>query len=91
MWPVLTNQSAEFQEKLLHCNLFMKSAQKSKRCSVYMLSDVLFKWAIPGLFFVNFRLFKQRSQFLQQIFKNVHTLYGAGIWTNNLQDVSLLP
>ena len=44
-----------------------------------MLSDVLFKWAIPGLFFVNFRLFKQRSQFLQQIFKNVHTLYGAGI------------
>ena len=29
---------------------------------------IFFKWAILGLFFVYFRLFKQRLQFLQQIY-----------------------
>ena len=28
---------------------------------------VKLKWAIPGLFFVNFHIFKQILQFLQQI------------------------
>ena len=30
----------------------------------------IFKWAIPGLFFVYFSLFKQTLQFLYQIFVN---------------------
>ena len=47
----------------------------------------------PGLFFIYFRLFKQISiQFLQQInVKNVHPVYGAGIQTLNLQNMSLHP
>ena len=46
----------------------------------------------PGLFFIYFCLFKQALQFLQQIYeKNVHPVYGAGIQTHNLQDMSLLP
>ena len=37
-----------------------------------------------------FGLFNQT--FLQQIYvKNVHPVYGAGIWTHNLQNKSLLP
>ena len=36
-----------------------------------------------------FRLFKHTLQFLQQIYvKNVHPVYGTGIWTH---DVSLFP
>ena len=36
--------------------------------------------------------FKQTIQILQQIYvKNVHPLYGAGIWTKDLQNTSLLP
>ena len=50
------------------------------------------KWAILGLFFVYFRLFKQTLQFLQQInVKNVHPVYGAGIRTHDLWNMSLLP
>ena len=43
-----------------------------------------FKWAIPGLFFIYFCLFKQTLQFLQQIYVEkcyVHPVYGAGIRT----------
>ena len=48
--------------------------------------------AIPGLFFVYFRLFKQTLQFLQQInVKNVHPIYGARIRTHDLQYTSRLP
>ena len=47
------------------------------------------KWANPCLVFMYFCLFKQ---FLQQIhMKNVHPVYGAGIRTYDLQDMSLLP
>ena len=50
------------------------------------------KLAIPGLFFIYFRLFKQTLQFLQQInVKNVHPEYGAGIQTHNHWNISLLP
>ena len=47
----------------------------------------------PGLFFIYFRLFKQISiQFLQQInVKNVHPVYGAGIQTQELWNMCLLP
>ena len=36
---------------------------------------VLFKWAIPGLFFVYFCLFKQTLQFLQQIYVKMSIQY----------------
>ena len=50
------------------------------------------KMAIPCIFFVYFRLFKQTLQFLEQInVKNVHAEYGAGIQTHDLQNMSLLP
>ena len=44
---------------------------------------VLFKkWAIPGLSFIYFRLFKQTLQFLYQInVKNVHPEYSG--WYSN--------
>ena len=50
------------------------------------------KWAIRGIFFVYFRLFKQMLQFLQQYdVKNVHPVSGAGILSHNLLNASLLP
>ena len=59
-------------------------------CSIYII--FLKKWANPGLFFIYFRLFKHTLQFLQQInVKNVHPVYGAGIRTHNLWNMSLLP
>ena len=46
----------------------------------------------PRLFLIYFRLFKQTLQFLQQInVKNVHPVYGPGIWTHNLRNMSLPP
>ena len=57
-----------------------------------VLGDDVKNWAIPGLFSVYFRLFKQILQFLQQIcVKNVHPAYGAGIRTHDLNIMSLLP
>ena len=51
-----------------------------------------FKLAHPGHFFIYFRLFKHTLQILQpHIWKNVHPVDSAGIWTHNLQDMSLLP
>ena len=51
-----------------------------------------FKWAIPGLFFVYFRLFKQTLQFLQQIYVNMFIQYTVlGIQTHDLQYMRLLP
>ena len=58
-----------------------------------LIARVIFhEWAIPGLSSVYFCLFKQTLQFLQQIkVENVHPVYGAGIWTHNLQITILLP
>ena len=52
-----------------------------------------FKWANTGLFFIYLRLLKHTFQILQQIgmWKNVHPVYGAGIWTHDLWNMSLLP
>ena len=54
--------------------------------------NVFFKrWAILGLFFIYFRLFKQTLQFLQQIIaKNFHPVYGCGIRMHDLWYMSLL-
>ena len=47
---------------------------------------------MPGLFFIYFILFKEALQFLPQInVKNVHPVYGAGIRTHDLRNMSLLP
>ena len=44
------------------------------------------------LFFVYFRRFEKTLQFFQQInVKNVHPVWGAGIRTHNLSNMSLLP
>ena len=46
----------------------------------------------PASFSFIFGLFKQKLQFLQQKYvKNVHPVYGAGIWTHYLRNVSLFP
>ena len=45
-----------------------------------------------SLFSFIFGLFKQTVQFLQQInVKNDHPIYGAGIWTHNLPNMSRHP
>ena len=44
----------------------------------------------PASFLFIFGLFKQTLQFLQYV-KNVHPVYGAGIRTHDLQNVSLFP
>ena len=55
------------------------------------LSGVFFKWANTGLFLIYFRLFKHPLEFLQINVKNVHPVYGAGIQTHKLWNMSLLP
>ena len=56
-----------------------------------LLNRFFKKWAIPGLFFFTFFLFKQTLQFLHQInVKNVHPVYSAGIRTPNHHVMSLL-
>ena len=50
------------------------------------------KMGHPGLFLFIFRLFQTIFTILQQIYvKNVHPIYGAGIRTHDLQNMSLLP
>ena len=50
---------------------------------------------IPASFLFSFGLFKQTIQFFLQIINvkkcHVHPVYGTGIQTHNLRNVSLLP
>ena len=47
---------------------------------------------LPRPLFVYFCLFEQTLHFFQQInVKNVHPVFGAGIWTHNHLIMSLLP
>ena len=50
------------------------------------------KWVNPGLFFIYF-VFSNTLKNLQQIhmWKNVYPIYGAGIKTHDLWNLSLLP
>ena len=53
-----------------------------------------FKWAIPGLSFVYFRSFSEKPPYnfcSKLMWKNVHPVYGAGIWTHDPQITSLVP
>ena len=45
------------------------------------------KWANPGLFFRLFSVFSNKHYNV----KNVHPVYGAGIWTHDLCNMSLFP
>ena len=46
----------------------------------------------PGFFLFYFNFFKKNVNFLQQIYvKNVQPVYGAGIRTHYIQEMSLLP
>ena len=49
------------------------------------------KWGNPGLFFLYFCLFKTHIRIFTTIVKNIHPVYGAGIRTHNLWNMSLLP
>ena len=53
----------------------------------------LLKWAIPGLFLIYFRSFlnKHYNFYDKFMWKDVHPVYGAGIQTHNLWEMSLLP
>ena len=66
-----------------------KSATTSNRYDFKTSS----KWAIPGLFFFISVFFEQTSiQFYNKLmWKNVPPVYGTGILTYNLKNVSLLP
>ena len=52
---------------------------------------IFLKWAFPGLFFNLLSSFQTQIKILQQMnVKNVHPVYGAGIRTHNLWNMSLL-
>ena len=67
------------------------SARCKDNCCVVTWRLFIIKWANPGLFL--FFVFSNTLQILQQIcmWKNVHPVYGAGIRTHNLWNMSLLP
>ena len=52
-----------------------------------------FKWANPGLFFVYFGSFQTNitNFYNKYMWKNFHPVYGAGIWTHDHRNMSLLP
>ena len=55
--------------------------------------SVIFLWANPGLFYCLFLVFSNKPyyNYNKYIWKNVHPVYGAGIWTHALHNMSLLP
>ena len=61
--------------------------------NVFCKSSILFKLVIPGLFFKFFSVFfSQTSLFCNNLmWRNVHPSYGAGIWSHDLLNVSLIP
>ena len=50
------------------------------------------KWANPGLFYSLFSVFSNEHHynFTTNTCEKVHPVYGAGIWTHNLRNTSLL-
>ena len=78
-----------------HKQRFTSNKNKVKSLRKRMQGSYLFflkKIGHPGLFLVYFGLFKQTLQYLQQInLKNVHPVDGAGIWSDELQNISFIP
>ena len=60
---------------------------------IVLVANFFLNGPTPAFFSFIFGFFKQTLQFLQQIgmWKNVHPVYGAGIQTHDLWDVSLFP
>ena len=58
------------------------------------LFEKFFKWANPGLFYRLFLVFSSKHQYNfynKHMWKNVNSVYGAGIQTHDLRNMSLLP
>ena len=73
------------------CNGLPESVSIQQKTRSFLKEFFFKKWANPGLFFM-FGLFKQTIQFLQQInVKNIHPIYGAGIRTHDLSNMSRVP
>ena len=65
---------------------------RGKTHYIVFLTYFFKKWTNPASFSFIFGLLKQTLQFLQQIYvKNVHPVYGTGIQTYDLWDMSLFP
>ena len=79
----------------LTASFFLKIASKIQThdCRRTLLPILSVKCFQPGLFFVYFQAFLTNiTIFTTNICeKNVHPVYGAGIWTHHLQIVSLFP
>ena len=62
---------------------------RSRTYNVFKKTDIF------GLFFVYFWSFSNKQTNIQfynkLLWKNVYPVYGAGIWTHNLQNMSSLP
>ena len=65
-------------------NFFCKTEFEICTKSVHKIWSIFFKWAIPGLFFVNFCLFKQTLQFLKQT--NITSPSSIQCWDSNQWD-----
>ena len=53
---------------------------------------VFVKWANPGLFlFIFVFSSKQYNFYNKSMWKNFHPVYGAGIWTHDIANISRLP
>ena len=78
-----------FQVELLGMEKYARQSAKPQSVTEFV---AFFKWAIPGLFSFVFGLLQTNiNTILQQInVKIVHQVHGAGIQTNNLQNMSLL-
>ena len=69
-----------------------KHQRRAERSGDYAVNNLFLKWAIPGIFFIYFRLFKQtKGTILQQINLQKYPVYGAGIRTHVLWCMSHLP
>ena len=69
---------------------FIKGQRGQLELIADCLDDFFLNGPTPASFSFIFGLFKQTLQFLQYV-KNVHPVYGAGIRTHDLQNVSLFP
>ena len=76
----------------LHPSMKVSIMQSDNFLICKFIKIVFLNGPSPGLYLIYFRLFEQTLQFLQQInVKNVHAVYGAGVRTHNLWNMSLLP
>ena len=75
----------------MHCKSKIDGADEQKKGETIV--QCFKKWANPGLFFCLFSVFlnKQYNFYNKSMPKNVHLVYGDGIRTHNLQNISHHP